>query len=55
MHSYVEWIRENIGAESPRARTPLAVTGFMIVDLRLLIEKLLKIKRIPDQKTKNIS
>jgi hypothetical protein len=23
---YVEWIRENIGAESPRARTPLAVS-----------------------------
>jgi len=22
MHSYVEWIRENIGTESPRARTP---------------------------------
>jgi len=44
-----------MGTKSPRARTPLAVTGFMIVDLRLLIEKLLKIKRIPDQKTKNIS
>jgi len=27
---------------------------FMIVDLRLLIEKSPKIKRIPDQKTKNI-
>jgi len=28
--------------------------GFMIVDLRLLIEKSPKIKIIPDQKTKNI-
>jgi hypothetical protein len=25
MHSYLEWIRENIGAESPGAKTPLAV------------------------------
>jgi len=24
-NSYVEWIRENIGTERPRARTPLAV------------------------------
>jgi hypothetical protein len=26
MHSYAEWIGENIGAESSRARTPLAVS-----------------------------
>jgi hypothetical protein len=25
MHSHVEWIGENIGAESPRARTPLEI------------------------------
>ena len=25
-NSYVEWVRENIGTESPRARTPLAVS-----------------------------
>ena len=25
-NSYVEWIRENIGAESPRVRAPLAVS-----------------------------
>jgi len=25
-NSYVEWIRENIGTESPRARMPLAVS-----------------------------
>ncbi len=26
MHSHAEWIGENIGAESSRARTPLAVS-----------------------------
>jgi len=26
MHSYVEWIGENIGAESPKDRTPLEVS-----------------------------
>jgi len=32
----------------------IVTIGFMIVDLRLLIEKSPKIKIIPDQKTKNI-
>jgi len=32
-----------------------SIIGFVIVDLRLLIEKLPKIKIIPDQKTKNIT